>query len=130
MLSPFLPAPLAESESSITDRFLERKVQRKAEAFGYTSTEQLSVHWSTMDLSSAYQLISSSYVLVPYLQTGIKITFFTLAFYWSFLFKYQALIQGPSPPTPMSAAEHGGTSLQNPAPAVPSSAPALAVLEG
>lgn len=84
----------------------------------------------TTDLSSAYQFISSSYVLKPYLQTGIKIALFTVTFYWSFMFKYQALIQGPSPPAPISAAEHGGTSLQNPAPGVPSSAPALAVLEG
>lgn len=78
-----------------------------------------------MDLSSLYQFISSSYVLVPCLGMGTKITSFILTFYWSFLFKYRALVQGPIPSAPMSAAGHGGTSLQSPAPAVPSSAPAL-----
>ena len=58
---------------------------------------------------------------------GIKITPFTLTFYQSFLFKYQALIQGPSPSAPMSAAEHHSTSLQSAALAVPYSVPALQV---
>jgi len=62
-------------------------------------------------LSIPYQVISSSYVLVPDLQTGIKITSFTLSFYWSFLFKYQALIHGPSPSATFSC--HQDTRAQH-----------------
>lgn len=89
---------------------LERKVQLKAQTFK-----------SIMDFSSLYQVTPSSYVLVLYLQMGIKITSFNVTFYWSFLFKYESVIQRPDPSAHVSAADHSGTSLWSMALAVPCS---------
>lgn len=71
---------------------LEREVQLKAQTFK-----------SIMDFSSLYQVSSSSSVLVSYLQVGRKTTSFNVTFYWSFLFKYKSVIQGPNPSASPSA---------------------------
>lgn len=105
----FPPASLAESESSITDWSWKEK-------FSLRLTFK-----SIMDFSSLYQVTPSFHVLVLYLQMGIKITSFYLTFYWSFLFKYESVIQGPDPSAHMSTADHSGTSLWSMASAVPCS---------
>lgn len=55
MLSSSLPVPLSESESSITEQLLERKVWHKDEASGDIFSEQLSVlsHWRLVLLVSS-----------------------------------------------------------------------------
>lgn len=60
MLSPFLPAPLAESESPVTGWFW-REVQHKAEAFGYISREQL---FSTLIHCRLVQPVQSRFIFL------------------------------------------------------------------